>query len=101
MALLVHQQLAVNAFVALSSKTPDTVCTDGTVGSLLRRADREKSTSKPNTDYIPGDNTGTVVASETCRHDAPPLATSIDTKTNYLKQWTSHLPLNTPTVNKL
>lgn len=42
MALLVHQQFAGDAFVALSSQTPDAVCTDGTVGSLLRRADGEK-----------------------------------------------------------
>lgn len=35
MALLVNQQLAVDAFVALSSQTPDSVCTDGAVGSLL------------------------------------------------------------------
>lgn len=45
-ALFVHQQFAVDAFVALSSKTPDTVCTDGTVGSLLRGADNEKWENK-------------------------------------------------------
>lgn len=45
-ALFVHQQFAVDAFVALSSKTPDAVCTDGTVGSLLRGADSEKWKSK-------------------------------------------------------
>lgn len=55
MALLVHQQFAVDAFVALSSKTPDPVCTDGTVGSLLGRADGGKSSSQ--THYIPGDAT--------------------------------------------
>lgn len=85
MALLVHQQFAVNAFVALSSQTPDTVCTDGTVGSLLRRADQEKSTSKTSTDYIPGDNTEALMASESRRPAGPPLTPSINTKTNYLK----------------
>lgn len=41
-ALFVHQQFAVDAFVALSSETPDAVGTDGTVGSLLAGADNEK-----------------------------------------------------------
>lgn len=45
-ALFVYQQFAVDAFVALSSKTPDTVCADGTVGSLLGRADNEKWENK-------------------------------------------------------
>lgn len=46
MTLFMHQEFAVNAFVALSSQTPDTICTDGTVGSLLRRADKEKDRFK-------------------------------------------------------
>lgn len=58
MALLVHQEFAVDAFVALSSQTPDTVCTDGTVGSLMER--------NTHTHYIPGDATEAVMASETC-----------------------------------
>lgn len=45
-ALFVHQQFAVDAFVALSSKTPDAVRTDGTVGSLLRGANSEKWENK-------------------------------------------------------
>lgn len=36
MALLVHQQFAVDAFVSLPPQTPDTVRTDGAMGSLLK-----------------------------------------------------------------
>ncbi len=66
MALLVHQQFAVDAFVALSSQTPDPISTDGTVGSLLRRADGEKLSSQTGIDYTPGSDTEAVMASETC-----------------------------------
>lgn len=66
MALFVDQQFAVDAFVALSSQAPDTVCTDGTVGSLFRRADGDTLSSQITTDYIPGDDTEAVMASEMC-----------------------------------
>lgn len=32
-ALLMNQQFAVDAFISLSSKSPDPVCADGTVGT--------------------------------------------------------------------
>lgn len=66
MALLVHQQFAVDAFVSLSTQTPDTVCTDGAVGPLLMKVDGERSSLQTSTDYIPGDERETVMASETC-----------------------------------
>lgn len=52
MALLVHQQFAVDAFVTLSPQTPDTVCADGTVGSLQGRGRKITLTNK-HTFYSP------------------------------------------------
>lgn len=67
MALLVHQQFAVDAFVALSSETPDTVCTDGTVGSLFRGADGVKNNHHEQTHIMfQGDAAAAVVVAETC-----------------------------------
>lgn len=111
MALLVHQQFAVDAFVALSSQTPDTVCTDGTVGSLHRR---KTVITKQSTDYIPGDATEAAMASETCSpagpESNPTRATalchhypsySINQYKDMLIKGMSHSPLNTHTVTKL
>lgn len=115
MALLVHQQFAVDAFVSLSSQTPDTVCTDGTVGSLLMKVDGERSSLQKRTDYIPGDERETVMASETCSpagqelncsraialcHHHPYYSINQSLR-RQITQWASHSPLNTNPVPKL
>lgn len=100
MALLVHQQFAVDAFVTLSPQTPDTVCTDGTVGSLLKRREGENLLSQISTHCIQGEATEAVMVCETCAPAgcsvSPPsrlVHQSIQRQFNY-EQGTPHSLLN-------
>lgn len=87
-----HQQFAIDAFVALSSQTPDSVRADGTVGSLLQVMCEGRERIIMN---IPGE---AAMATETCTpagtdknrqplfYDySPPHSPLINTKTNSSK----------------
>ena len=84
MALLVHQQFAVDAFVALSSQAPDPVCTDGTVGSLLGEG-RRREIIITNTLYSRRSyRSPAALQSKRSVSPSSRFTPSVNTKTNYL-----------------